>query len=171
MATANDGVSRFSDSTVYSETTFKQPITVPSIVYDGTAVAGQVGYTYNVAYAPATAAFTTNVMKTIATQLVPAGTYAVAASCATQTTGAVIQNGIGVLSFVDGTGTTQNLAFLQGGNSSNTIPDTSINSFSLSALAVFDAPRTITFAGEFDFSGGAIVTIPNQFTFKITKLF
>jgi hypothetical protein len=71
MATANDGVSRFADSTVYGATTFVKNITLGS---GTTPTAGQLGYIVSGTGVPDTA-FTTTISKNVATIALTAGTW------------------------------------------------------------------------------------------------
>lgn len=77
MATSNDGVSRFADSTIYSTTTFKNPITLGSVT---TPSVGQLGYVTNGTNIDPNTPFLDGVALSVSSMELTAGTYILTSS-------------------------------------------------------------------------------------------
>jgi hypothetical protein len=169
MSSANDGVSRFSDSTIYGTATFVEPIVVPSIVYTTPAV-GQVGYTYSVPYTNVTASFTTGVPIGYASSpVLPAGTYSMSVNGLTSRIGAVVTDRL--IQVIPSAVGAAPIVYLQSGDSTNTDADTGVDSFLVSSLFKLTTPQSVAVFVEFEFSAGNIGATGQNFTYLITRLF
>lgn len=169
MSSANDGISRFSDSTTYGVTTFKQPIVVPSIIYTTPSV-GQVGYTYTIPYSTAELVFVSGLPIAYAVSpTIPAGTYIVSVDAMTNRVSAVITDStIQVLA----SGVATPIIYRQSGVSTNTDADSGQETVSLSSVFTLTVATTVGIFLNFTFTPPNAVECDSQkFKFLITRLF
>lgn len=160
MATANDGVSRFADSTVYGTPTFTGGIGLGTKV----PVLGQIGFTYFPTIT-ASGAFTSNDYKTYASQLIPAGTYIMSGSLTSDSDGAVVSSVAGRIASNGGT-----IAYSETGDSGNVVVDNDVNGINISCIYQTASPTTITLEMKMIFTGGPPTSNAGNFNFGITRI-
>jgi hypothetical protein len=152
MATANDGISRFSNSSVLGTPTFVNGASFDSIV----ALPGQVGYSYQPALIPAPgAAFVTTVAQALFSQALPKGTYIVSVIANTNHTSAIIQDTF--LNILNTAGVS--VGSSQFGESNAVVSDVGIGSVPLTTIVVLTAPTTLTVFLSFAFSPPSSVVL------------
>jgi hypothetical protein len=162
MATANDGISRFSDSTVYGTPTFTDGIGLGSKV----PTVGQLGYLYAPAYAGGVGTFTTGVPITYGSQLVPAGTYICSAS-GTITPAAAVTQSLTASIFITG-GIVVGLT--QIGDTGNTFADAFNNTMNVSGIFQTSVPITVSFALTTTFNAGTMTATGLEYNFDIVRI-
>jgi len=165
MATANDGISRFSNSTVIGVPTFTNGIGLGT----SAPTLGELGFLYSPALV-GTGNFTSSVPITYGSQVVPVGTYIITATGLAGGAGAVITAVSSQLLATPASGGTSVIAFSQTGESGNLVTDSFTNAINISSIYRATEQTTITFQLTLIFTGGPCITNGADYSFKLVRI-